>query len=199
MSHKDKTNCDINQKFIHRLPAGILAGDLSTEMFGDRETKKVFALSNGQTISFDEMNPKFRAQIFKKMLNDEKALKSLSHLPEKEAIEHYAFCIYGAADSEADFCKNGILQKSENFICSENCFCLGWHSKKIKIDGQILSPRQLEIVRLLATDMADKQIADKLNICQSTLDTHKKILFEKCGVASKTGLVVKLIEQKIIQ
>jgi len=188
-----------NQNFIHRLPAGMMSGDLSTELFSDRSSKKVFAVSDGKTVPFKEINPLMRAQIFEQLLNDETALESLKHLDQKAAIEHYAFCIYGAADSVADFCKNGKLQEADNFICSDNCVCLNWKSKKMKIDGEFLTARQFEIAKLLATDLCDKQIADQLNITVSTLDTHKKNLFEKCGVASKTGLVIKLIEQKVIQ
>lgn len=198
---KDKyiTNSDNQQNFIHRLPAGILAGDLSTELFGIRETKKTYGVSNGKTVPFNELNPKMRAQIFERLLNDERAMNDLKHLPQTEAIEHYAFCIFGAADSKPDFSEDGVLQQADNFICSDNCICLNWASKKITIDGEVLTHRQLQIVKLLATDLCDKQIADQLGICVSTLDSHKKTLFEKCNVASKTGLVIKLIEQKIIQ
>jgi DNA-binding CsgD family transcriptional regulator len=199
MNSKSTTNYSNNQNLIHRIPAGMIAGDFSTELFGERKSKKVFGVSNGKTVPFDEINPKMRAQIFERLLDDEKAMEDLKHLPQKEAIEQYAFCVFGAADSAADFSVDGILQEAENFICSDNCKCLNWKSKKIKIDGEILTPRQLEIVKLLASDLCDKQIADKLNICLSTLDTHKKHLFEKCNVLSKTGLVMKLIEQKIIQ
>lgn len=199
MRNKYTTNSDNHQNFIHRLPAGILAGDLSTEMFSDRSSKRVFAVSDGKTISFDKINPKMRAQIFERLLNDERALADLKHLTQSEAVEKYAFCVYGAADSNPDFSEDGVLQEADNFICSDNCICLNWSSKKITIDGEVLTPRQLQIVKLLATDLCDKQIADELGICVSTLDTHKKTLFEKCNVASKTGLVIKLIEQKIIQ
>jgi DNA-binding CsgD family transcriptional regulator len=184
---------------IHRIPAGMMPGDLSTNLISERHTKKVFSVSNGKTIVFDELNPKMRAQIFEKLLNDETAIEDLKHLTQREATERYAFCIYGAADSAADFSADGTLQEADNFICSNNCICLNWKSKKLKIDGEVLTPRQLQISQLLATDLCDKEIAEKLNICLSTLDTHKKNLFEKCNVSSKTGLVIKLIEHKIIQ
>lgn len=199
MNNKSTINSINQPNLIHQLPAGIMKGDLSTELFSDRATKKVFAVSNGNTISFDEINPKMRAQIFERLLNDDKAIESLKHLSQKEATEHYAFCIYGAADPVADFCSKGVLQEADNFICSDNCVCLNWKSKKMKIDGEVLTPRQLQIARLLATDLADKQIADQLNITLSTLDSHKKKLFEKCRVESKTGLAIKLIQHKIIQ
>jgi len=184
---------------IHQIPAGIMIGDTRTEMFGCRETKRVFALSNGKTITFEELNPTKRALIFEKLLSDEAAVQDLKELTQSEAIEHFAFCIYGAADHEPDFCEDGKLKDADNFICSNACKCLKWNSKNITIDGNKLTPREIEIVTLLASDKPDKQIADELEITESTLNTHKKNLFEKFNVYSKSGLITKAITNKIIQ
>ena len=184
---------------IHQIPAGIMIGDKRTELFGCRETKRVFALSDGKTIPFQELNPIKRALIFEKLLSDEAAINDLKELPQAEAIERFAFCIFGAADHEPDFCENGQLKEADNFICSNNCKCLKWNSKNISIDGNRLTPRELEIVTLLASDKPDKQIADELEITESTLNTHKKHLFEKFNVYSKSGLITKAITNKIIQ
>ena len=124
---------------IHQIPAGLMIGDKSTELFGCRETKRVFALSNGQTIKFEELHPTKRALIFEKLLSDEVAVQDLKDLPQAEAIER------------------------------------------------------------LASDKPDKQIADELGITESTLNTHKKHLFEKFNVYSKSGLITKAISNKIIQ
>lgn len=184
---------------IHQIPAGLMIGDKSTELFGCRETKRVFALSNGQTIKFEELHPTKRALIFEKLVSDEVAIQDLKDLPQAEAIEHFAFCVYGAADHEPDFDCNGNLKQADNFICSNNCKCLKWESKNISIDGNKLTPREIEIVTLLASDQPDKQIADELGITESTLNTHKKHLFEKFNVFSKSGLITKAISNKIIQ
>jgi len=184
---------------IHQIPAGLMIGDTSTELFGCRETKRVYALSNGQTIKFEELHPSKRALIFEKLLSDEAAIADLKNLPQAEAIEQFAFCVYGAADHEPDFDSNGNLKQADNFICSNNCKCLKWESKNISIHGNRLTPREIEIVTLLASDKPDKQIADELEITESTLNTHKKHLFEKFNVYSKSGLITKAITNKIIQ
>ena len=188
-----------NNPIIHQIPAGLMIGDTSTELFGCRETKRVYALSNGQTISFDELDQVKRALIFEKLLSDDNALEDLKHLSQAEAIEQYAFCVYGAADHEPDFDEKGNLKQADNFICSNNCKCLKWNSKNITVDGNRLTPREIEIVTLLASDKPDKQIAGELDISESTLNTHKKNLFEKFNVYSKSGLITKAISNKIIQ
>ena len=43
------------------------------------------------------------------------------------------------------------------------------------------------------------KIATELKITESTLNTHKKHLFEKFNVLSKSGLITKAISNKIIQ
>ncbi|MRX40606.1 DNA-binding response regulator [Flavobacterium sp. LC2016-23] len=184
---------------IHQIPAGLLLGDNRTEIFGDRETKKSFFVSNGQTFTFKELEPLKKAQIFKQLLNDDVALEDLKDLNHEEATEQFAFCIYGAADHIADFNELGQLNKADNFICSNNCNCLKWKSKSINIDGNALTVREIEIVNLMASDLPDKRIADELKIAKSTLNTHKQNLFEKAGVKSKSGLITKAINQKIIQ
>jgi DNA-binding CsgD family transcriptional regulator len=184
---------------IHQIPAGLLLGDKRTEIFGCKTTKKTFFITNGQTYNFKELNGSMKAQIFSELLNDDVAMDDLKHLPQEEAIEKYAFCNYGAADHEPDFCEKGDLKKSDNFICSSSCMCLKWKSKKITVDGQPLTRREIEIVTMMASDLADKQIADQLGISESTLNTHKQHLFEKASVQSKTGLITKAVQQKIIQ
>jgi DNA-binding CsgD family transcriptional regulator len=184
---------------IHQIPAGLLLGDKRTEIFGCRTTKKTFFVTNGQTSHFNEICGKKKALIFEQLLNDDVAVEDLKHLPQEEAIENFAFCIYGAADHEADFCENGDLHKADNFICSNNCQCLKWKSKSITVDGIALTSREIQIVTLMASDLADKQIASELKISESTLNTHKHNLFEKASVHSKSGLITKAINQKIIQ
>lgn len=199
MFDKSTTIVANTQHRIHRLPAGMMQGDLSTEIFACRESKSVYALSDGKSIPFNQLNSKFRAQIFEKLLDDPKAIEDLKHLSAEDATEKFAFCIYGACDSNPDFCANGILKEADNFICSDSCTCLKWSSKNIKLNGNVLTSKEIQVIQLLATDLSDKMIADRLDITPSTLDTHKAHLFEKAGVHSKNGLIVAAIDQKIIQ
>ncbi|RZJ91325.1 MAG: LuxR family transcriptional regulator [Chryseobacterium sp.] len=184
---------------VHLLPAGVLPGDKSTELFGCRESKKVFGLSNGHTIPFQSLCPDKRAAIFQKMLGDDIAMADLKDLPHEAALEQFAFCVFGAADNEADFDCDGNLGKADNFICSDNCRCLAWRSKSITIDGQELTPRQVQIIQKMASDKPNKQIAGELGISESTLDTHARHIYEKFNVNSKAGMITKAVTQKVIQ
>ncbi len=61
-----------------------------------------------------------------------------------------------------------------------------------------LSPRQREIVELIAQGFGDKQIADELQISIHTVDFHVRVLFEKFGVSSRGALVLRYLHSTII-
>jgi len=184
---------------IRRLLAGILPGDCKTELFGDIKTRKVYGIRNGQTIPFKDLDNVFKASLYKRMLEDTAAMHDLRHMGWNDALEEYAFCLYGAADHSADIYDDGTAGPVENFMCGTNCRCLKWSSKSITIDGQPLTPREIQITKLLGTDKPDKEIAAILEISPDTLSVHKRAIYEKAGVQSKAGLVTKACLQGIIQ
>jgi DNA-binding NarL/FixJ family response regulator len=49
-----------------------------------------------------------------------------------------------------------------------------------------LSPRQIDVLRLLAAGMSNKQIGRELGVAESTIKTHVLGLFQKLGVMSRT-------------
>jgi DNA-binding CsgD family transcriptional regulator len=57
-----------------------------------------------------------------------------------------------------------------------------------------LSPREHEIVRMVAKGHPNKVIADVLNISSWTVCTHLRRIFAKMGVGSRAAMVAQLIE-----
>lgn len=57
-----------------------------------------------------------------------------------------------------------------------------------------LSPRELEIVRMVAQGHPNKIIAVVLNISSWTVCTHLRRIFAKLGVSSRAAMVARLIE-----
>ena len=55
-----------------------------------------------------------------------------------------------------------------------------------------LSPRQLEIVRLISQGMSNKQIAWQLRISFGTVRTHVERLFHKCDVNDRLELLAQV-------
>ena len=63
-------------------------------------------------------------------------------------------------------------------------------SRRVGVDREVgLSPRQEQILDLIALGMADKQIALQLGISQRTVRTHLERLFRSIGVRSRAEAV----------
>lgn len=62
-----------------------------------------------------------------------------------------------------------------------------------------LSPRQRQIARLMAMALTISDIANALRISPHTVRMHRRVLYEKLGVKTRVGLVVRLVlaERKI--
>ena len=66
-----------------------------------------------------------------------------------------------------------------------------------KIEKTHLSPREQEIVRMVAEGHPNKVIADVLNISSWTVCTHLRRIFAKLGVGSRAAMVARLLDGRI--
>ena len=64
--------------------------------------------------------------------------------------------------------------------------------------GNILPQRELEIMQLVAEGMTNQEIATKLCISPSTVDTHRKNIMAKLDIHTVAGLVKYAIRHKIV-
>lgn len=64
--------------------------------------------------------------------------------------------------------------------------------------GKILSPRQAEILKLLALGLTAKAIAFELKISAKTVDVHKQLIMKRLGETSTTGLVKYAIRTGLV-
>ena len=61
-----------------------------------------------------------------------------------------------------------------------------------------LSSRELEVLRLIAQGLANKEIAARLHISQRTVEGHLNNIFDKLGAASRTEAVYQAVQQHLI-
>jgi len=61
-----------------------------------------------------------------------------------------------------------------------------------------LSERETDVLILLVKGLANKEIADKLNISIHTVISHRKNIIEKTGIKSLPGLTIFAISKKLI-
>ena len=62
-------------------------------------------------------------------------------------------------------------------------------------DGR-LTLRQLEVTRLVARDLTDRQIARQLGISHRTVDSHLRQVSAKLGCSSRTAIAVWVLRQE---
>ncbi len=61
-----------------------------------------------------------------------------------------------------------------------------------------LTAREIEIIRCIAQDLSNKQIAEKLFISERTVETHRKNIFRKIDIHSVVGLIDFAKKRKLI-
>jgi DNA-binding NarL/FixJ family response regulator len=68
----------------------------------------------------------------------------------------------------------------------------------LKQTAEILSPRETEIVRMVAVGMRNKEIATKLFIGEGTVKTHLHAIYRKLGVHGRVELTVYARERGLV-
>jgi len=61
-----------------------------------------------------------------------------------------------------------------------------------------LTPREIEIVRLIEKEYSNAQIAETLFISERTVETHRKNIFRKTNTKSFVGLIKYAMEKKLL-
>lgn len=61
-----------------------------------------------------------------------------------------------------------------------------------------LSPRELEVLRLIADGLSNKEIAQRLGVSLSTVKTHVEELLQKLSVSDRTQAAVKALRQGLL-
>lgn len=62
---------------------------------------------------------------------------------------------------------------------------------------QLLSPREWQVLRLIAHGVPLAQIAEKLHLSPKTVTTHKAHLMEKLGIANNADLIRYAVEHRL--
>ena len=86
------------------------------------------------------------------------------------------------------------LEKSENALASESASKFKSKAKQADNKPFLLSPREQEIVRLVAKGLPNKTIAAILDISPWTVATHLRRVFGKLGVRSRAAMIASLFD-----
>jgi DNA-binding NarL/FixJ family response regulator len=62
----------------------------------------------------------------------------------------------------------------------------------------VLTAREIEVVRMVARGLRNKEIADQLSITEGTVKAHLRAIFEKVGVDSRAKLILYAREMHMV-
>lgn len=183
-----------------KLPAGLT--DKNVEIF--EFNGSAFALYDGAKMHFSELPTDIVTALRNDMLRNTEAMISLTKMGIRdvsEMIEKYLICRYGALDSNADFdtSKENFTPEYHNCGMRQNCPYEFTLCGRVSIDGVLLTKKEVQIVRLIASGNTDIQTADIAKIAMDTLLTHKKHIYTKLGIHSQAQLTAVAFRNNLIQ
>jgi DNA-binding NarL/FixJ family response regulator len=100
--------------------------------------------------------------------------------------------------------KNASIQKISEAIEMVMTGSESWLGNKNIKDSfgsqneMLLTRREIEVLRLIAAGMTNQEIADKLFVSASTIDSHRKNLITKLQVKNTAALIAAAFEKKIL-
>jgi len=72
----------------------------------------------------------------------------------------------------------------------------------MRMNGRVLShlsPRELEVLRLVAKGLSNKEVGAALQIAEGTIKIHVKSILSKLGVSDRTQAILAAVKRGIIQ
>lgn len=71
-------------------------------------------------------------------------------------------------------------------------------AERVSRPAEALSPREIEILRALATGAGNRELAKRLFISEATVKTHLVHIYQKLGVENRTAAITAARERRLI-
>ncbi len=141
--------------------------------------------------------PKAKLLAITEFKNNETIAKALefgitSHLLKDCDKDEIVEAIYETAIGKRFMCGkivNAVVDSTNKLVAtvtSYNC------------DGMNVSEREMEIIKLIAEGLSNKEVADKLFLSTHTVTTHRKNIMAKLGVNNTAGLVLFAVRENLV-
>jgi DNA-binding NarL/FixJ family response regulator len=91
------------------------------------------------------------------------------------------------------------VAKGEKYFSSEVTISLLNKKGRVEVDTDIdFTKRELDVIKLLADGLTNKEIGDKLFISHRTVDTHRTNIMKKAGLNNVAGLISYAIKNRLV-
>ncbi|MDP5105975.1 MAG: response regulator transcription factor [Polaribacter sp.] len=129
-----------------------------------------------------------------KIVQEMLSLGCNGYITKNNAGEHIVNAIKAVANGEQYFSED--IQKIVIKSFSGKFVLPGDSPEKSLIEA--LTEREIDVIRLISREYSSPEIADKLNLAVSTVDTYRKSLLKKLKVKNAVGLAMYAVKNKII-
>jgi len=108
---------------------------------------------------------------------------------------------YVLKESESSILKKAILTvyNGETFIQPSIATILRKHKLMSNENANVLTRREMEVLKLVVAGLYNKEIADKLSISEKTVKNHISSIFRKINVADRTQAAVYAIKNNLVE
>jgi DNA-binding CsgD family transcriptional regulator len=178
------------------IPAGL--ADKNIEFFA--QDGELYSIQDGKRYKFPEMPDEHLSFLLKMYDEDLTGNQTVQHLTPKSRLKVYSICRFGGCNATPDLTSEGdCMDPSEYYDCGIRGTCPyeGKRCKEIVAERGVISPRQLEIMKLVASGLFNKEIADQLQISESTVANHLANIFDKLGDRSRVVITSFIKERGI--
>jgi DNA-binding NarL/FixJ family response regulator len=92
-------------------------------------------------------------------------------------------------------------ERGEPFLtnAAERSLIREWMEEGAEGPGEPLSPREQEVVKLIAEAYTNKQIADTLHLAEKTVESHRANVLRKLGMRDRVELVRYAIRRGLVE
>jgi two-component system invasion response regulator UvrY len=73
------------------------------------------------------------------------------------------------------------------------------HEGRVPLEIEKISDREIDLLRMMATELTYKEIADQMYLSPKTIESYRERLCEKLQLRTRTGLVMYAIRKGIVQ
>lgn len=168
------------------IPAGII--DNNVEFFAHNNA--LYSLQNGQRRQFPNMPEEHLQFLETQFCKDVIGRATVQHLLVDDQLRIYSICRFGGCNDIPDNTDGECTDDKEYFNCGfrGSCKYEGIRCKEVAAVGGVISPRQLEIMKLVSIGLYNKEIADRLSISENTVANHLANIFDKIGDRSRVTI-----------
>jgi DNA-binding NarL/FixJ family response regulator len=119
--------------------------------------------------------------------------EQLSYLQGMKDAGAKGYLLKNASQHMIESALQAVLSSNESWLGKENI------KDSFSNDSQLLlTRREIEVLKLIAEGLTNQEIADRLFVSASTIDSHRKNLISKLQVKNTAALIRKAFEEKIL-